>query len=163
MILFIPGGKAKTESSNNLPTAFVTGPSPTVILKEPPKQRVNNEPDKVKPPDVTTVNSVNQTPKKSSVPVTVKPQNNNQSVTSKNNEKITPSVTSEPVKGSKVSEISDSSKGDLSSEKSLKDSLNVEKTGEGKEQLSTPKKERYIPPLPRSSSKYVLVLIYTVV
>ncbi|XP_060565439.1 HBS1-like protein isoform X3 [Ruditapes philippinarum] len=145
-------GNANTESSKNLPTAFVTGPSPTVILKEPPKQRVNDT-NSVKTSNVTTANNVNQTTKLSSEPVPLKTQINNQSVNSKDNRNTTSSVTSEPVKGSKVSDIPDGSKGDFNSEKSSKDTLNVDKATESKDQLSTPKKERFIPPLPKSSSK----------
>ncbi|XP_045158816.2 HBS1-like protein isoform X2 [Mercenaria mercenaria] len=147
-------------SSKNPQRAF--GTAPTVILKEPPITR-NSETDSVKTTNIATANNVNQTAKISSEPVPNNLKNNDQSVNSKNTANKIQSVTSEQkpkidesLKRSKDSEKSataDSSKSTVSAEKTVKDALNVEKSEESKDQTSTPKKERYIPPLPKSASK----------
>lgn len=145
-----------------------------MILKQPPKPR-NNETDAVsfflpsQDAHIKSTTDVNQSPKHKTVePVSTKKQNNSvkqspkvnvgnskQSVTSE--QKLRPDVS---LKGAKASENGrtvtvDSSKYIANVDKTSKDVIGADKAEDSKEQMLTPKKERYIPPLPRSASKYV--------
>lgn len=154
------GGKGDN-SSQKPEAAFATGPS--VILKKPPQPKSTETNVVTVSPTRKTSNSEakkneNQSPVlKSSEPVSNKRQSDNKSVNDFKNTTAKQTVTSEqkiksdgPLKGS---ETPDTVKKVASVEKGSKDTLSVEKTEETKEQLLTPKKERFIPSLPRSASK----------
>lgn len=127
-----------------------------MILKQPPPKVKVSEPEKPpaqpnsqKPPAQPNSQRVTS-PKRqpTSTDSSLKPSS--QSVVQKPTAKVT-TVLDKNVEN-KTDKILEPDKNGLSVEKSSKDATDSEKV-ENKDQLATPKKERFIPPLPRSSSK----------
>lgn len=161
---------AKSDQTTTQPQpAPIKGPS--VILKEPPKSRnidtnqdTNVRSDNVQSQPVKI--SAQMPTRKQSEPVPLKKTDNNQSNSVNNNinntlnvkvKQDTPKLAVNSGNGDDAKSVN-SSAVNVAVDKNSKDMSNSKKVEDSKEQLSTPKKERYIPPLPKSASKYVIIV-----
>ncbi|KAL4236288.1 HBS1-like protein [Mactra antiquata] len=149
-------GAEGSQTSTQPPQQFpITGPS--VILKQPPKP-VFHEPKPVPnkqsesifsqknvPPSSTSSGSIRLIESSTMQVDNIQSNSTTNSVNNSKNTKDIPKVTMTTSDGSNTNIIVDKNSKDVSNSKKTEDS--------GKEQLSTPKKERYIPPLPKSASK----------
>ena len=129
---------------------------PAVMLKQPPKPRIT-EPDKTSNSlgnsPITSPKRKNGEPVKNSSNTTDK--NVNQSVTPKPTTNVTASVENCANNKSVDKNISEKDKNSVSviDKNCSKELLEVEPKPDNKDLLTTPKRERFIPPLPKSSSK----------
>lgn len=130
-------------------TQNFAGTQPTVSLKQPPKPKVAEpqKPVQQNNPEITSPK------RKTGEPVNTNSEKaGNQSVTVKPPAKLT--STSENSASNKSDKNVELDKNGVTvTDKNSKDLLDVEPRSESKDQLATPKKERFIPPLPKSSSK----------
>lgn len=148
------------------PVSLAPSITPSKTATSPAKAPAETLPTPPKPVETPSKNTTSVSPqrKKNNKPVSTQSQNkDNQSKSVKNEDNENQSVTSQQNSRLVIPNVevddadSSENKGSvnilLNGEKLSKDVANMEKKDEAKDQMSTPKKERFIPPLPKSASK----------